>query len=79
MNGMRMSFKLGEKEFSVFHWDTFEEDPEISTILLDSFDTLLEADEYIKNKYKDRINLNGADCVQIVNSSGDVVKEYGVQ
>ena len=55
---------LGEKEFSVFHWDTFEEDPEIATMFLDSFDTLLEAEKYIENKYKDKISENGADRVQ---------------
>jgi hypothetical protein len=70
---------LGEKEFSVFHWDTFEEDYEIATILLDSFDTLLQAEEYVEKKYKGRISNYGADRVQIVSSSGDVVKWYGVR
>lgn len=73
-----MSFKLGEKEFSVFHWDTFEDIDE-STFLLDSFDTLPEAEEYVGERYKGRISGSGADQVHIVNKSGNVMKRYNVQ
>lgn len=62
------------KEFGVYHWDTFDNE----TILMDQFDKIDQAIEYIKTKYQNRISVRGADKVDIVNSKGIVVKHYSI-
>jgi hypothetical protein len=56
-----------QTKVDILHW-----------ILLDSFDTLDKADEYIHNKYKGRISNSGADRVDIVDRSGSVIRRYSV-
>lgn len=63
-----------EKEFGIYHWDTFDNE----TLLVDEADTLKEAEEKVRDKYKDRIKLSGADKVDIVNKNGDVMKSFSV-
>ena len=62
------------KNFGIYHWDTFDNE----TFLIDQADTLEEAEEIIKEKYKGRIGVHGADQVDIVDSKGDIVKKYSV-
>ena len=67
------------KEYGVYHWDTFERDPECSTILLDEFDKLDDARDYVAKEYKGRISGGGADKVEIVDSKGEVIDQYPVK
>jgi len=62
------------KPFGVYHWDTFDNE----TFLIDEFDTLEQAEKYVTEHYKGRINDNGADQVDIVDSKGNIVKKYSV-
>jgi len=66
------------KAFGIYHWDTFEEEPGLDTILVGEADTLEEAERKVVEKYGDRIIYNGADEVQIVNRQGKVVRSYAV-
>lgn len=63
-----------KKKFGVYHWDTFDNE----TFLLKDFNTLEEAEKYVKERYGTRINNNGADQVDIVDSLGNIVKKYSV-
>jgi len=63
-----------KKEFGVYHWDTFDDE----TTLLDEFDSLPEASKYVKKRCKGRLNLQGADVVNIVNSKGTVIEHHRV-
>jgi len=63
------------KEFGVHHWDTFDNE----TIMLEEFDELSDAEEYVADKYKGRIGPQGADKVDIVNSKGKIVRQYSVR
>ena len=61
------------KEYGVYHWDTFDNE----TILLNEFDTIEEAEEYIKKKYEGRLNpVQGADKVEIVDQKGKIRRSY---
>ena len=62
------------KAFGIFHWDTFDNE----TILIGEVDTIEEAQEFVKDRYKDRIRSNGADRVDIVNQNGDIVGNFNV-
>ena len=62
------------KKFGVYHWDTFDNE----TILIDEFDTLKEAEDFVAEKYKGRVRPDGADKVDIVNLKGVVVKQFSV-
>jgi len=64
-----------KKEFGVYHWDTFDNE----TIMLEEFDELSAAEEYVADKYKGRIGPQGADKVDIVNSNGKIVAQYAVR
>jgi hypothetical protein len=63
------------KEFGVYHWDTFDNE----TLFLDEFDTQKQAEDYVAEKYKGRIDSNGADQVDIVDSKGKIVRAYKVR
>lgn len=63
-----------KKKFGVYHWDTFDND----TSLIEEFNTLPEAEKYVSEHYKGRININGADQVDIVDDKGNIVRYYKV-
>jgi hypothetical protein len=63
-----------KKAFGIYHWDTFDN----KAILIDEADTQVEAEEKVLEKYKDRINDNGADQVDIVNVLGEIVNKFKV-
>jgi len=64
------------KKFGIYHWDTFEL-PGRDTFLIGEADTLEEAEVFAHKHYGDRLH-RGADRVEIVNSSGDIVRQYSV-
>ena len=64
-----------KKEFGVYHWDTFDNEP----LLLEEFDTLPAAEDYVAKKYKGRISPQGADQVDIVDLKGDIKTRYRVK
>ena len=64
------------KEFGIYHWDTFDNE----TILIDEADSKEEAVEKVKKKYEGRIDeKGGADRVDIVDSSGNIVEKFYVK
>ena len=63
-----------KKEFSIYHWDTFDNE----TDLVAEADTLAEAVEKVEKRYKGRIGDHGADQVDIVNRSGDIVRKFHI-
>lgn len=67
-------FMRHKKEFGIYHWDTFDN----TTSLIAEADTLEEAKSKLKEEYKDRIKIDGADKAEIVDSKGNVVKAYKV-
>lgn len=62
------------KAFGVFHWDTFDDE----TILIGEFDTLQEAQQFVHDEFKDRLSAHGADRVDIVDQSGEVIEPYSI-
>ena len=76
-----MTKKEGPSEknnYKVYHWDTFEEDPDHCNIFLGEFDEQTQAEKFVEEEYKGKIGPQGADKVQIVFNK-TVVKEYKVQ
>lgn len=63
-----------KKAFGIYHWDTFDNE----TLFLHEVDTLVESDIWVRGRYKDRIRADGADQVDVVNLSGDIVRRYSV-
>jgi hypothetical protein len=63
-----------KKKFGVYHWDTFDND----TWLVEDFDTLTDAKDFIKIKYEGRLTDDGADKVDIVDEFGAVVAQFNV-
>ena len=63
-----------KKQFGVYHWDTFDNE----TWLVGEADTVEEAEALVDDKYGNRIRMDGADRVDIVNATGEVVKKYCV-
>lgn len=63
------------KGFGVYHWDTFDNE----TIMLEEFDELSDAEEYVIEKYKGRISTQGADQVDIVDLKGEIIGRYKVK
>lgn len=63
------------KAYGIFHWDTFDN----VTILIGEADTLLQAQQFVQNKYKNRLSPNGADQVDIVDRLGNIVEKYSTQ
>lgn len=70
-----MSVEKFSKAFGIYHWDTFDNE----TILIGEADTLVEAQEFVQERYKGRLGSNGADRVDIVNQLGDVVDHYSTR
>lgn len=62
------------KPFGVYHWDTFDNE----TLLIGEADTLDEAVDFVEDRYKHRISDSGADQVDIVDLSGNIVKKFKV-
>ncbi len=78
---MKWNLVEHKKEFGVYHWDTFDNETFLITKNWDTgeqadFDTLEEAEKFVKEHYGDRLNPNGADQVDIVNKKGDIVKHF---
>ena len=67
-----------KKAFGIYHWDTFEQDPEDATLLVDEASTLPEAEKKVRKKYGNHIGGHGADRVDIVDKVGNVVKSFQV-
>lgn len=67
--------KTHKKQFGIYHWDTFDNE----TCLVDEADTLQDAIDKVKSLYKGRISPNGADKVDVVNSQGDIVRQFSVE
>ena len=62
------------KPFGIYHWDTFDNE----TFLISEAKTLKEAIAKVHKRYGKRINSNGADQVDIVNSKGNIVEVFKV-
>ena len=63
-----------KKEFGIYHWDTFDNE----IILIDEADTLSQATEKVYKKYGERIRVDGADQVDIVDKKGNIVHIFKV-
>lgn len=63
-----------QKEFGIYHWDTFDNE----TFLIAQADTQEEAQALVEELYKGRLKSSGADRVDIVTRSGDVVAAFSV-
>lgn len=65
---------LHTKKYGVYHWDTFDN----TTIFITEANTIKEAEEKIKEHYKENLRVNGADRVDIVGREGNIVKHFSV-
>ena len=63
--------KKNKNSYKVYHWDTFDNE----TLLLFETDSIEKAENYIKNRYNDRLSSNGADKVEIV-KDGAILRSY---
>jgi len=72
------------KQFGVYHWDTFDNETFLVTKNWETdekaeFDTLDQAEEFVEEHYKGRIDpMHGADQVEIVDQTGNIIKTYKV-
>lgn len=64
-----------KKEFGVYYWDTFDD----ATFLVGEYDTFHEAQSSINKAYRGRIDDGGADKVDIVDSNGDILRQFSVR
>ena len=71
LNNMPISHK---KEYGIYHWDTFDNE----TFQVGEEDTLEKARAFVMERYKGRISGHGADRVDIVDQSGNIVEQYSV-
>ncbi len=55
--------------FQIHHWDTFDNE----TVLLEEFETLGPAIKWAEERYGDRISEQGADKVDIVDTSNGYI------
>lgn len=62
------------KAFGIYHWDTFDNE----TFMVDEADTLAAAKKIVKERYKGRLQRNGADQVDIVDLNGNIVEKFAV-
>lgn len=62
-------------KYKVYHWDTFDNE----TILIDEFDILSDAVDFVNKRYAGRITNSGADRVDIVDQNGDVKDIFHVK
>ena len=65
---------LGKAPFVICHWDTFDNE----TIKIGEANTLDEAISFIEKKYGDRLDVNGADKVEVIDLAGDIVHRQNV-
>lgn len=70
------------KEFGIYHWDTFDNE----TLLVGEADTITEAVELIKEKYNisntiraDFSRTPGADRVEVVDLSGNILRHFDIR
>jgi hypothetical protein len=70
-----MSVEKFSKAFGIYHWDTFDNE----TILIGEADTLVEAQQFVQERYKGRLGSDGADRVDIVDQLGEVVDHYSTR
>lgn len=67
------------KAYGIYHCDTFESVIEDGISLVGEADTIEDAETIVREKYGDRINHDGADQVDIVNSrSGNIVRKFPI-
>jgi hypothetical protein len=64
-----------KKLFGIYHWDTFDNE----TLLVGEADTAEEAERMVMAKYKNRISSAGADQVEIVSRTGDILKSWKIK
>jgi len=70
-----------KKEYGVYHWDTFDNvtlfvTKDWNTGEKAEFDSLEEANEFVRDHYGNSLRKNGADRVDIVDSKGNIVRAY---
>ncbi|MHA2428275.1 MAG: hypothetical protein ACXADB_09655 [Candidatus Hermodarchaeia archaeon] len=63
-----------EKDYGVYHWDTFDD----TTLFMGEGDTVADCCLLILNKYSSRIVGNGADRVEIVDQEGNIVVRFNI-
>lgn len=63
-----------KKAFGLYHWDTFDNE----TWLVGEADTLIEARQLALDMYAGRIQISGADRLDIVDKTGKVVEKYNL-
>lgn len=63
-----------KKKFGIYHWDTFDN----KTFLVEETDTLDDAKQYISTVYEEKLHLNGADRVEIMDLKGNVIERFNV-
>ena len=68
-----MAFKH-KKQFGIYHWDTFDN----QSLLVDEADTFSEACHLVIARYGSRIRQDGADQVDIVDSTGILRQSFTV-
>lgn len=66
---------LHKKAFGIYHWDTFDNE----TLLIGEAQTLEAAKAFVQTRYAGRIGPDGADQVDIVDRSGNVVEKVSVR
>lgn len=71
---MTRNSKFGTAPFVICHWDTFDND----TFAVGEATTLDAAMKKVMELYEDRLRVNGADRVEIIDINGNVVKRYNV-
>lgn len=64
-----------KKAFGIYHWDTFDNE----TLLIGEANTLEEAKKFVQTRYAGRIGPDGADQVDIVDRSGNIVWKESVR
>jgi hypothetical protein len=64
-----------KKEYGVYHWDTFDNE----THLVDESDTIEGAESIVQSAYAGKISSDGADQVDIVDKSGNIVQKFKVR
>ena len=70
-----MSVDKFSKAFGIYHWDTFDNE----TILIGEADTLVDAQQFVQERYKGRLGSNGADRVDIGDQLGEIVDQYSTR
>lgn len=71
---MARNSKFGKAKFVVTYWDMFDNE----TDLVGGASTFDKAEAIVQKKFGGRIQVDGADWVEIVDQDGNVVARYSV-